>query len=110
MAAFPGFRCMSASEKTKPMKGALMFELFYHVSNNGDGSVSVHFHQTMDRATKADDKAQEGEGWGEASTGSVVLKVDEQGRISFKALKEVLVRGKFKGYKDDWQPLVATVE
>lgn len=53
-----------------------MAKLHYHISNNGDGSASVHFHQTYDEAVEADEKESEsGDGWGESCNGSVNLKV-----------------------------------
>jgi len=38
------------------------FRLHYHISNNGDGSASVHFHKTAKEAEKADEA--QSEGWG----------------------------------------------
>jgi hypothetical protein len=43
----------------------MRFKLHYHVSNNGDGSASVHFHETAEEAEKADSELEEG--WGDSS-------------------------------------------
>ena len=50
-----------------------MFKLHYHCSNGGDGSVSVHFHQSAEEAEKADEAMDEG--WGESSASYITLKV-----------------------------------
>lgn len=52
-----------------------MFELFYHCSNNGDGSASVHFHSSKEDAKIAE--YAEDEGWGESSVNRVTLKVED---------------------------------
>lgn len=44
------------------MATAKFFKLHYHISNNGDGSASVHLHQTQEEADKADEAMDEGVG------------------------------------------------
>ncbi len=73
------------------------FELHYHVSNGGDGSASVHFHQSKQAATKADEDMEEG--WGEPCNGSVKLKV-EDGKLFFREFERV--NGK---YEYVWKPI-----
>ncbi len=51
------------------------FDLWYHCSDNGDGSVSVHFHQNEEQAVAADEEMEQG--WGENSAGNVTLKVED---------------------------------
>ena len=63
-----------------------MFKLSYHVSNNGDGSVSVHFHPSAKAANEAD--AAMDEGWGESSADSVNLKV-EGGKLYFEDFQQL---------------------
>lgn len=55
-----------------------MFKLHYWVSSGGDGSVSVRFEESHEKAEEKDD-AQE-EGWGESSASSVTLDV-QNGKI-----------------------------
>lgn len=50
-----------------------MFDLYYNVSNNGDGSVSVQFYTTMREAERAD-KSQS-ESWGESSVSCLKLEI-----------------------------------
>jgi hypothetical protein len=57
------------------------FRLHYHLSNNGDGSASAHFHETAKEAEKADEQLDEG--WGECCASYVELKV-EDGKVFFK--------------------------
>jgi hypothetical protein len=52
----------------------MKFKLHYHVSNNGDGSASVHLHESAEEAEKADENEEEG--WGESSASYVDLKVE----------------------------------
>lgn len=47
------------------------FKLPYHCSNNGDGSVSIHLHPSIEAASKAD--SEECEGWGEDCSGEKIL-------------------------------------
>lgn len=49
------------------------FKLHYHCSNGGDGSVSVDFHESADKAKQADENMDEG--WGESSASDVSLKL-----------------------------------
>lgn len=60
---------------------AEIFELHYHCSNGGDGSVSVNFHKTEQDAESAD--AAQDEGWGESSASSVKLKL-EDGKLYYE--------------------------
>lgn len=60
-----------------------MFNLHYHVRNNGDGSVTVIFHQTRAEAVAADEAQSSKEGWSEESVGTAQLKV-ENGQIFFR--------------------------
>lgn len=53
------------------------FVLPYHISNNGDGSASVHFHATIKDAEKAE--AGMNEPWGEDCASSKDLYLDENG-------------------------------
>jgi hypothetical protein len=53
----------------------MAFILHYNVSNNGDGSASVHFHDNSEQAEAADE-AQE-EGWGESSASSLELQIQD---------------------------------
>ena len=62
------------------------FELHYHCSNGGDGSVGVHFHQSEQEAQKADEEMEDG--WGESSAHSVKLKL-ENDRLYFREYEEV---------------------
>lgn len=68
-----------------------MFELHYHCKNNGDGSVSVEFHESKQAAEKADEEMDEG--WGESSASSVKLKV-EDGKLYFQTYEDV--EGKYQ--------------
>lgn len=74
-------------------------KLYYHCSNGGDGSVSVHLHQTEEAADKADEEMEEG--WGESSAGSIELKYDaETQKILYKDYE--LIDGK---YQKIWKEL-----
>ena len=61
-----------------------IFELPYHIENNGDGSASVEFHKTMEEAEKADEDLEEG--WGEDCSSSVDLKI-EDGKLFFRKME-----------------------
>lgn len=52
-------------------------EVHYAISNNGDGSVSVHFFKTAEEASKFDE--DQDEGWGEPSDSSEILHFDKDG-------------------------------
>jgi len=49
------------------------FKLFYYVTNNGDGSVSVRPTNTEAEAAKADEELDEG--WGEPCNGRFELSI-----------------------------------
>lgn len=51
------------------------FQLVYRCTNNGDGSVSVHFHSTEEEAEALEEKEEEG--WGESSVSYVRLKIQD---------------------------------
>lgn len=78
-----------------------MFKLHYHVINCGDGSVSVHFHQTEQQAKDADKKMDEG--WGESSANYIDLKI-ENGQIYFK--EYVCINEEESDYEYKWFPLI----
>lgn len=59
----------------KKLSAGKNFELFYHISNQGDGSAAVYFHKTNKEAEKADEKMDEG--WGEPCNGSLSLRLVE---------------------------------
>jgi hypothetical protein len=66
----------------------MRFKLHYHVSNNGDGSASVHFHETAEEAEKADSELEEG--WGDSSASYIELKTEMHGgrpEVFYKTLK-----------------------
>lgn len=56
--------------------------LHYVVTNNGDGSASVHFVKNEKEAEIYDNFLQEikGDGWGEGECFSKTIEVDENGR------------------------------
>ncbi len=62
------------------------FLLHYHISNNGDGSASVHFHSSEDEAKAADEKLEEG--WGECCAGEVKIKL-ENNQVFYRDYQEV---------------------
>lgn len=55
-----------------------IFKVPYWISNNGDGSASVHPTATLAEA-EAEDEAQS-EGWGENCANALTLKIEE-GRL-----------------------------
>lgn len=79
------------------MSDASYFDLPYWVSNNGDGSVSVKFLQTLEDA-ELEDEAQE-EGWAESSAYTVRLKV-ENNQLFLR--KNNYIRGK---WVESWLPI-----
>ena len=56
------------------------FKLPYWVSNGGDGSANVDFASSLAEAEKLD--ADQSEGWGESSAGTIKLKVTD-GKLFF---------------------------
>lgn len=74
-----------------------MFDLHYHVSNNGDGSVCVNFHRTRKEAEEAD--ANQADPWGESSAETLRLKV-EDGKIHYR-----IMRWDGKQYHEEWVPV-----
>lgn len=60
------------------------FRLHYHISNNGDGSASVHLHPSADEASKADEEQNEnGDGWGEDCSSFKSIFV-ENGKLFYR--------------------------
>lgn len=53
----------------------------YVISNNGDGSASVHFVKNNKIANIYDDFLQRNEGWGEGEAFEKELEFDEKGRL-----------------------------
>lgn len=76
-----------------------MFKLHYHVNNGGDGSANVRFHETQQQAEAAD--ANQSEGWGESSAGSVELAIQD-GKIVRKCFEW---DAKAKKHNTVWKPL-----
>lgn len=72
------------------MPKASEFKLNYYITNNGDGSASVHFTSSEAEAEKADEELEEG--WGESCNGDVTVKV-ENGKLYFRNFQEV--KGKY---------------
>lgn len=73
------------------------FKLFYWISNDGDGSGSVHFTKTEQEAIEAEEKQPEG--FAEETVSWIDLRV-ESGQILFREFEEV------NGvYQDVWKPL-----
>jgi hypothetical protein len=50
----------------------MKFTIYYNVTNGGDGSAYPSFYESMELADWVED--HEDEGWGESSTGSIVVK------------------------------------
>jgi hypothetical protein len=61
-------------------------KLFYHISNCGDGSVSLNLHQTEQEANTAEEDMDEG--WGEPSTGEIEFKI-ENGKLFYQDFQEI---------------------
>jgi hypothetical protein len=64
-------------EKEIKDRAVTSVEVHYAVSNNGDGSVSVHFFKNAEEASKYDEDLEEG--WGENCSSSEVLHFDKEG-------------------------------
>jgi acylphosphatase len=62
------------------------FTLPYYISNNGDGSASVHFTSTEAEADKADEELEEG--WGEPCSSTIKIKV-ENDKLYFRDFQRV---------------------
>lgn len=72
------------------------FRLYYHISNNGDGSASACFHKTEQEAKKADEEMEEG--WGESSASHVDLELVD-GKLYFYNYEYNGKKGKYEYVK-----------
>lgn len=56
----------------------MKFKIPYYITNNGDGSASLQLCRTLEEAAERDDEQSEnGEGWGESSTGFIELELKD---------------------------------